>query len=68
MTYNIHIKTADGGVEYPNALSYTFKDSFLKVQVGANGDESDDIYFSPHYWQQFVINPKSEDPLGLRDL
>jgi hypothetical protein len=62
---NIHIKTVDGGVQYPNALSTNVKDGILRVQVGAGGDESDTIYFSPNYWQQYVVDPHSEDPLDL---
>jgi hypothetical protein len=61
---NIHIKTADGGVQYPNALSYGCKDHLLWVQVGAGG-ETDRIYFSPNYWQQYVVDPHSDDPLDL---
>ena len=53
---NIHIKTVDGGVQYPNALSTNVKDGILRVQVGAGGDESDTIYFSPNYWQQYVVD------------
>jgi hypothetical protein len=62
---NIHIKTADGGVQYPNALSYGCKDLLLWVQVGAEGGESDKIYFSPNYRQQYVVDPHSDHPLDL---
>ncbi|CPR12384.1 hypothetical protein BN971_03682 [Mycobacterium bohemicum DSM 44277] len=50
MTYDVHIKTADGAVQYPNALSWGTKDQILMVQVGTDADESDTIYFSPSYW------------------
>jgi hypothetical protein len=63
--YDIHIRTADGGVQYPNALSYGVKDQALWVQVGDGEDESDTIYFSPSYWQQYSVDPYSDDPLEL---
>jgi hypothetical protein len=62
---NIHIKTADGGVQYPDALNYGRKDLLLWVEVGAEGGESDKIYFSPNYWEQYVVDPHSDDPLDL---
>lgn len=67
MAYDIHIRTADGGVQYPSALSYGVKDQALwvQVQVGEDGDESDTIYFSPSYWQQYSVDPHSDDPLDL---
>jgi hypothetical protein len=65
VAYDVHIRTVDGGVQYPNALSYGVKDQALWVQVGDDGDESDTIYFSPNYWQQYSIDPYSEDPLDL---
>lgn len=66
MAYDIHIKTTDGGVQYPNALSYGVKDQLLWVQIGSDGDESDTIYFSPSYWQQYCVDPHDKDPLDLR--
>jgi hypothetical protein len=65
--YDIHIRTADGGVQYPNALGYGVEDQVLWVQVQAEDDrdESDTIYFSPGYWQQYSIDPYSDDPLDL---
>jgi hypothetical protein len=67
VAYDVHIRTADGGVQYPNALSYGLKDQALwvQVQVGEGGDESDTIYFSPNYWQQYSVDPHSDDPLDL---
>lgn len=65
MAYDIHIRTADGGVEYPNALSYGVDDGILRVQVGEDLDHADDIYFAPGYWQQYVVDPHDEDPLDL---
>ena len=60
MAYNIHIKTADGGVQYPNASSYGVKDHILRVRQG-----KETIYFSPTYWWQYTVDPQSDDPLGL---
>jgi hypothetical protein len=67
VAYDVHIRTSDGGVQYPNALSYGIKDQALWVQVQAGEDEdgSDTIYFSPSYWQQYSVNPHSDDPLDL---
>jgi hypothetical protein len=67
VAYDIHVRTADGGVQYPNALSYGVKDQALwvQVQVGEGEDESDTIYFSPSYWQQYSVDPHSDDPLEL---
>ena len=65
MAYDIHIRTVDGGVQYPNALSYGIEAQILMVQIEGDGDESDTIYFSPGYWQQYVVDPHSDDPLGL---
>ena len=65
MVYDIHIRTADGGIEYPNALSYGVDDGILRVQVGEDLDHADDIYFAPGYWQQYVVDPHDEDPLDL---
>jgi hypothetical protein len=63
--YDIHIRTADGGVQYPSAFSYGVEDGILRVQVGVDLDQSDQIYFAPSYWQQYVIDPHDEDPLDL---
>jgi hypothetical protein len=67
VAYDVHIRTADGGVQYPNALNYGLKDQALwvQVQVGEDRDESDTIYFSPSYWQQYSVDPHSDDPLDL---
>jgi hypothetical protein len=65
VAYEIHIRTADGGVLYNNALSYGVIDQILMVEVGADGDESDKVYFSPSYWQQYAVDPRSDDPLDL---
>jgi hypothetical protein len=65
VTHEIHIKTADGGVVYPNAFSYGRKDGDLWVQVGHDPDHSDTIYFAPGYWQQYVVDPHGDDPLDL---
>jgi hypothetical protein len=65
VAYDIHIRTADGGIEYPDALSYGVDDGILRVQVGEDLDHADDIYFAPGYWQQYVVDPHDEDPLDL---
>ena len=65
MPYDIHIRTADGGVQYPCAFSYGVEDGILRVQVGEDLDHSDQIYFAPGYWQQMSIDPHDEDPLDL---
>lgn len=52
MGHDIRIKTADGYETY-NADSYRIgKEGFLTVRVG-----TDDIHFSPHYWQAYVVDP-----------
>ncbi|WP_099020789.1 hypothetical protein [Mycolicibacterium palauense] len=62
MTINIHIRHVDGGVVYPDATNYgVASNGILHVTVG-----EDVIYFSPGYWQQFVVDPQTEDPLGIR--
>jgi hypothetical protein len=66
--YDIHIRTADGGVQYPSAFSYGVEDGILRVQVGDDLDHSDEIYFAPGYWQQYVVDPHDEDPLDLEFL
>ncbi|OHV05281.1 hypothetical protein [Mycobacterium talmoniae] len=66
MAYDIHIKTADGGVAYLNAFSYGLKDGMiLWVQAGDDLDHADTIHFAPGYWQQYVVDPHSADPLDL---
>lgn len=65
MTHNIHIRTVDSSIRYPQALSYGEKDQILWVQIGDDADHSDTIYFSPSYWQQYSVDPHSEDPLDL---
>jgi hypothetical protein len=65
VAHEIHIKTADGGVVYPNAFSYGHKEGELWVQVGDDLDHADTIYFASGYWQQYVVDPHSEDPLDL---
>lgn len=65
MPYDIHIRTADGGVQYPSAFSYAVEDGILRVQVGDDLDHSDQIHFAPGYWQQYVIDPHDDDPLDL---
>jgi hypothetical protein len=63
--HEIHIKTVDGGVVYTNAFSHGRNDGDLWVQVGDDLDHSDTIYFASGYWQQYVVDPHSEDPLDL---
>ncbi|MBV8177390.1 MAG: hypothetical protein JO045_01015, partial [Mycobacterium sp.] len=41
------------------------EDGILRVQVGEDLDHSDQIYFAPGYWQQYVVDPHDEDPLDL---
>jgi hypothetical protein len=65
VAYDVHIRTADGGVQYPNAFSYEIKDGILMVEVGDDADHADKIYFSPGYWQQYVVDPYGDDPLDL---
>jgi hypothetical protein len=56
--HEIHIKTVD-------AFGYGRNDGDLWVQVGDDLDHSDTIYFASGYWQQYVVDPKGEDPLDL---
>jgi hypothetical protein len=65
VAYDVHIRTADGGVQYPNAFSYDIKDGILTVEVGDDVDHLDRIYFAPGYWQQYAVDPYSDDPLDL---
>jgi hypothetical protein len=65
VAHEIHIKTVDGGIAYTNALSYGRNEGELWVQVGDDQDHSDTIYFASGYWQQYVVDPHSEDPLDL---
>jgi hypothetical protein len=65
VTHNIHIRTVDSSIRYPQALSYGEKDQVLWVQIGDDADHSDTIHFSPSYWQQYAVDPHSEDPLDL---
>jgi hypothetical protein len=65
VTHDVHIRTADGGIQYPNAISYSVKDGILMVEVGEDVDHSDNIYFAPGYWWQYVVDPQSDDPLDL---
>jgi hypothetical protein len=58
----IVIRHVNGFDDWDNAESYTFHEHSLTVTV-----EGDKIYYSPHYWQQFVIDPKQEDPLNRHD-
>jgi hypothetical protein len=69
VAYDIHIRTSDGGIQYPDAVSYTIDPAsgILTVQVPVEDGESDDIHFSPSYWQQYVVDPRGEDPLGFDD-
>ncbi|MDH6244689.1 hypothetical protein M2432_002334 [Mycobacterium sp. OTB74] len=65
VTHDIHIRTADSSIRYSNALSFGISDQVLWVQVGEDADHSDTIYFSPSYWQQYSVDPHSDDPLDL---
>ncbi len=65
MAHEIHIKTTDGGVVYPEAFSYGRREGDLWVQVGDDLEHADTIYFAPGYWQQYVVDPHGEDPLDL---
>jgi hypothetical protein len=63
--HEVHIKTVDGGVVYTDAFGYGRNDGDLWVQAGDDLDHSDTIYFASGYWQQYVVDPKGEDPLDL---
>jgi hypothetical protein len=65
VAHEIHIKTTDGGVVYPNAFSYGRQEGDLWVQFGDDLEHADTIYFAPGYWQQYVVDPHGEDPLDL---
>jgi hypothetical protein len=65
VAHEIHIKTTDGGVVYPDAFSYGRHEGDLWVQVGDDLEHADTIYFAPGYWQQYVVDPHGEDPLDL---
>jgi hypothetical protein len=66
--YDIQIKTTDGVYRY-NAHSYGCKDQALWVQVGdLEADKTDTIYFSPSYWQAYVVDSHhDDDPFGAQD-
>jgi len=65
VAHEIHIKTVDGGVVYHDAFGFGRKEGDLWVQVGDDLDHADTIYFASGYWQQYVVDPRSEDPLDL---
>jgi hypothetical protein len=65
VTYDVHIRTLDGSVQYPKAFSCSVHEGILIVQVGEDEDHSDKIYFSPGYWCQYAVDPHSDDPLNL---
>ena len=65
VTHNIHVRTSDSSIQYPNALSYGIADQVFWVQIGEDADHSDTIYFSPSYWQQYSVDPHSDDPLDM---
>ncbi len=65
MAHEIHVRTVDGGVIYPEAFSFGRKEGDLWVQVGDDLDHADTIYFASGYWQQYVVDPHGENPLDL---
>ncbi len=65
MAHEIHIKTVDGGVVYTDAFGYGRNDGDLWVQVGEDPDHPDTIHFAGGYWQQYVVDPRTHDPLDL---
>jgi hypothetical protein len=66
VTYDVHIRTTDGGIQYPDAFSVRVVDhGMLRVQVGEDLDHADEIFFSPGYWCQYVVDPNCDDPLAL---
>jgi hypothetical protein len=65
VAHEIHVKTVDGGVVYTDAFSYGREGGDLWIQVGDDLDHADTIYFANGYWQQYVVDPKGEDPLDL---
>jgi hypothetical protein len=65
VAHEIHIKTVDGGVVYTSAFSYGRDNGDLWVQVGDDPEHPDTIYYASGYWQQYVVDPHSEDPLDL---
>jgi len=65
VTYDVHVRTVDGFVQYPSAFSVSVKDGILTVQVGEDAEHSDNIHFSPNYWCQYVVDPYDDDPLNL---
>jgi hypothetical protein len=65
VTYDVHVRTVDGFVQYPKAFGLDVEDGILMVQVGEDLDHSDSIYFSPNYWCQYVVDPHDDDPLNL---
>lgn len=65
VTYDVHIRTTDGGIQYPDALGVEVQNGILIVQVGEDLEHSDTVYISPNYWCQYSVDPHSEDPLDL---
>ena len=68
MAHEIHIKTIDGGVVYTEAFSYGREGGDLWIQVGDDPDHADTIYFASGYWQQYVVDPHTDDPLDLDEV
>jgi hypothetical protein len=65
VAHDIHIRTIDGSIEYQGALDFGLDGQLLWVLVGDDAEHADKIYFSPFYWQQYVVDPHREDPLDL---
>jgi hypothetical protein len=59
----IHIRFQDGPVTYYNV-------EFVRIGerngvLSFNTDEGDHHFFSPGYWQEYVVDPQADDPFRL---
>ena len=58
---DIQIRVNDGTITLANILNHDIEDQILNVSTA----EGDVIFYSPSYWQAFVVDPKGDDPLHI---
>jgi hypothetical protein len=59
---NIQIRFTEGNaVTHYDITSHSVSDQILEVSTA----EGDSIFYSPTYWQAYVIDPHADDPLGV---
>jgi hypothetical protein len=59
---NIQIRLTEGNaVTHYDITGQSVSDQILEVSTA----EGDTIFYSPTYWQAYVIDPQGEDPLDV---